>query len=938
MIYLFYVSRKGGNEMKKKLRIVFLVTYLFSSIFLYNGVNAETTSVNGEANNTASTSTKTLDEEHVKEENTVTDQEKLNSNVPSIEPLVEESESSLANQSETSIADTESSSALSNSANKSYSDNKGQSSKLTSTPESAFTVSGDTIINYDQNIGGADVIIPHTINGIIIKNIGQSAFSNKGIKSVIFSNAIEGMESSAFADNPNLVSIELSSNLKNISQNAFRNCGITGSLTIPDSVGTVGSAAFLSNKISSLTMGKRVVRVENNAFSGNTLLVDVNLGNVLQIGSGAFSGTHLSNLTIPSSVKRIDKSAFMEARINVLTLSEGLEYIGESAFSMNSFASLNIPNSVTTVEKSAFKDGELTFVKTGTGLKEIKQYVFQNNKINTIEFSNVEIIGQEAFSRNAFVNVTIPDSVKEITGPFAFAFCGIVSVQGGKNLEIIGDNAFQQNIITHLDLEKSPKIEKIGNYAFWSNPIANLTIPDSVLSIGTSAFENSRNNKMILNLGNGIQSIGDSAFYGNSITKLDLPKSLTKVGRAAFSYNLLPYLDLNVTNPRINYGIQKLERKIIKHNVGDNKAKINLRELYPGIDSENIKITKVKYGVSSADSMFDYNSTTGDLIFDAIGSVGSTIYYDYVVDGVTVLTVEQYLAYGNIYTATWKSWDGMLLQKDTYEALYGEKVIVTPPVDTPNRLGYTFKYWSRNPSQIPSQDYYYINNDTEFVTVYSENYYIVNYDFNYPDKPIDNSRVAWEESGLNQRKPKRVGYDFVGWYYNGKLVESTDTVASLLKNIDPGNDGEITLTAKWEKKKVYFTVPDSVTFGSHPLSMGTNYYPVKHLSGSPLKVTDERGRGNEWSLSVKLNSDLKNVSTNKVLPNALVYKGLLDEKILTMGNSQVIMSHTTNLDFDVVDLSSKWNTENGLMLKIEEGQASLGKYEAGIDWTLQFAP
>lgn len=884
-----------------------------------------------------STDSNTL-QENLEEVQSTTNEKITQSTTPSVKQNIDEVDSQSKESVETDKVSTEFSSTLDD-----PSDENRNISKLSSTPESAFSVSDGYITGYDTTIGGENVVIPSTINGRTITTIGNSAFSGKGIKSVRLSNTITQIESSAFSDNPNLTSVEFSSNLVRIGSTAFRNCGITGDVTIPDSVTDMGSNAFQNNKITDLIIGTGLSSIPSYAFSSNPL-VTVAFGGASRIGTGAFSGAKISDLRIPSSVKQIDDSAFANSGITVLSLSEGLNYIGANAFSNNKFKRLDLPNSVTTIERSAFKSGDLTFVKTGTGLKEIKNSVFSSNKINTINFSSVETIGTEAFSHNDFGDLTIPDSVKNI-GTYAFAFSAIQSVQGGKNLEIIGNNAFQQNNITKLNLENSPIIKQIGDYAFYGNPaMPNLVIPGSVLSIGTSAFEKTpsfinANNSMTLTLGEGIQSIGSNAFYGNSITHLKLPKSLTSVGNAAFSFNLLPYLDLNSTNPRINYGIQKLGNRIIDKPVEAVKAKINLGELYPGINTKNIKITRIKYGSSSSNSQFDYDSTTGELVFDSKGTTGSTLYYDYIQDGITILSVEQYLAYGNIYTATWSDWNNTLIQKDTYTGLYGDTIIATPPSKNPTRPGYTFTFWSRNPSGIPNQNYYYITQNTDFTAKYKQNRYIVNFDPDYPDGTVTSSSVTWEQSQLDElRIPKRVGYDFTGWLYNGKLIKSTDTVASLLNNIDPGNNGELLLTAKWEKKKVYFTVPDSISFGKHKISKGINYYGVKDITGSPLTIYDERGIGNQWQLTAKLSSELINSTTAKELPNSLVYKSNKDEKILSSHSAQLIAKHTTNSPLDTVKISDSWSNQQGLLLKAEQGQISVGDYDATIEWTLTDSP
>lgn len=84
--------------------------------------------------------------------------------------------------------------------------------------------------------------------------------------------------------------------------------------------------------------------------------------------------------------------------------------------------------------------------------------------------------------------------------------------------------------------------------------------------------------------------------------------------------------------------------------------------------------------------------------------------------------------------------------------------------------------------------------------------------------------------------------------------------------------------------KVEFSVPTNISFGTHQLARGINYYPSENLQ-SPIIVTDTRGKGNFWQLSAKLKAEFTN-ENGKTLPNALVYKENSSEKTITIANSQ----------------------------------------------------
>lgn len=802
-----------------------------------------------------------------------------------------------------------------------------------STPENAFTVSGGVITGYNATLGGTDVVIPDSINGTPITTIADSAFSNKGITSVTFPNTVTRISRLAFDNNPALSNVQLPSNLTTIGMGAFRECGLTN-VVIPDSVTTLDSYAFYRNKLTNVTIGSGVSYISSWAFAKNPL-VNVNLGNVIRIGERAFTGTTINELVVPATVQRIERQAFENANINKLVLMEGLSYIGVSAFRNSMFQTLELPNSVTTIEQSAFSNGAIHTLTIGNGLKTVDSYVFSYNKITTVNFGSVETIKEQAFIGNNFGELTLPNSLTTI-GNSAFQNSNIHTIHWGNSIKSIGSSAFGSNQIKKLTVTA----EKIGYAAFGRNPLEEVTLSDSVKTVEANAFMGDSNNPTLkkIDLGQGVESIGDRAFSNGLVESLQLPASLKTVSSGAFSYNKLAYLEPGSNNPKINYGRQVLNDKNIVKNSQESTITINLTTLYPGIDSRKVTITKIREGVSTQDTPFTYDSATGNLTFDPKGITNCTIYYDYKVDGQTVLSVEQCLRYINQWTITWKDWNDSIFQKDVLEGPYGSALTATYPTNSPTRLGYTFSRWSRE-NYSGGYPELRIESDASFKAYYTQNDYQLNYNYNYPDGStrIDKTSTTWEKTGLNNRYANFTGYDFLGWEYNGQLVTSTDTVATLLNNVDPGDGAEITFTARWAKKKVYMTVPDTIDFGSQKLTKGTQYYKAT-VQGDPLAVYDERGRGSKWQVTAKLTDELTNTSTNKKLENALIYKESSNEKILSSNAAQIIKSYTTSKDSEVTKISDSWTGQQGLLLKVEQGKASVGEYTGTIEWTLNDTP
>ena len=80
----------------------------------------------------------------------------------------------------------------------------------------------------------------------------------------------------------------------------------------------------------------------------------------------------------------------------------------------------------------------------------------------------------------------------------------------------MGDEAFSQNKIGG-ELVIPNHVTSIGNYAFGSNKISNLTFTEN----------------------SSLTTIGDTAFLSNQISSLTIPNSITTIGDRAFESNPL---------------------------------------------------------------------------------------------------------------------------------------------------------------------------------------------------------------------------------------------------------------------------------------------------------------------------------------------------------------------------------------------------------------
>ena len=154
-----------------------------------------------------------------------------------------------------------------------------------------------------------------------------------------------------------------------------------------------------------------------------------------------------------------------------------------------------------------------------------------NDGINGVK----NVVGiQGAFSSNRNVEtVVLPSSLKFI-GEYAFSNSVVRNINYPDTLESIGQYAFNNAPIVDGDLSNT-KLTEISQYSFCATNIGALSLPESVISIGDSAFQSCSLSEVTFN--DGLQSIGSSAFwYCSSLSEVTFNDGLQSIGNNAFQY------------------------------------------------------------------------------------------------------------------------------------------------------------------------------------------------------------------------------------------------------------------------------------------------------------------------------------------------------------------------------------------------------------------
>jgi len=319
-----------------------------------------------------------------------------------------------------------------------------------------------------------------------VVTINNSAFQNTNLTSLIF---------------------KAGSNCKTIGGRAFRSTlgavsTLIGPLVIPSTVTLIGTEAFVSTRITSLTI--------------EDITGDFTPAKALTIGVSAFSGIATltsTTITIPRHVVTINNRAFQNTNLTSLafTADSNCTIIGDHAFTV-------------AVGGTSALVGALTIPSTVTS------------------------IGLEAFAFTQITSLTIEDITGDFTPAKALtigraAFSAITTLTTSltipRQVTVIDNIAFKESTLTGLVFTGVSNCTTIVESAFTScsNLVGTLTIPPSLTSIGFQAFVGTGLVTLTLPTLTQALLIGQEAFLDVASLRLPNPFSipaLVTVGVDAF--------------------------------------------------------------------------------------------------------------------------------------------------------------------------------------------------------------------------------------------------------------------------------------------------------------------------------------------------------------------------------------------------------------------
>jgi len=420
-----------------------------------------------------------------------------------------------------------------------------------------------------------------------VTSIGSSAFRDcNSLTSIEIPASVKRIGEHVFEYCSSLTSIEIPNSVTSIDYRAFADCSSLTSIEIPESVTSIDHLAFAD--CSSLTAinvslnNANYSSVDGIVFNKNqTVLFIYPCGkngaytipdSVTSIGSAAFwNCSSLTSITIPDSVTNIGTQAFQYCRgLTSIEIPDSVTSIGSSAFqNCSSLTSIVIPDSVTSIVDSTFWNcSSLTSIVIPDSVTSIGKYAFRNcSSLTSIEIpDSVTSIGSSAFQNcSSLTSIVIPDSVtyigeafggcsalEEITLPFVGA-----SVNNSPFAKLFG-YIFGDSQYTGGTRVRQYYEDRSSSFRFFYIPaslrtvtitggdipygafygchsLTNIVLSDGVTSIGSCAFYEC-SGLTSASISEGVMGIGSDAFFGcSSLTSIEIPESVMRIAQYAFS-------------------------------------------------------------------------------------------------------------------------------------------------------------------------------------------------------------------------------------------------------------------------------------------------------------------------------------------------------------------------------------------------------------------
>ena len=389
---------------------------------------------------------------------------------------------------------------------------------------SYITVSNGIITKYTGDF--TDIVIPQSVDGEAITGIGNLVFyRHSELLSVQFPEGLESIGDQAFYDCSNLNVPTFPDSLRSIGGSAFSGCMFgkktkAGDLIIPAAIDTIDYRAFADcSYLGSVTFtdvvdttSLKAINLVGGTFDNCSHLTEIHLSTRVQELPAEFARkTGLTTINWTNELISIGDNAFSSTALQDCDLSgTQVTVIGDNAFS--SCASLKapvFPETLTNIKYNAFggsalgTDKQLGELVIPVSVNSIGASAFYGcSKLGKVTFTNYEgseiptaITMADHYVNGVFANcenlkeIYLSNKVKALPLNFANGDKGLVTVHWSKELEIIGESAFNGcTALVDCDLSAT-QLTTVGALAFYEcSSLKAPVFPDTLEIIKGSAF------------------------------------------------------------------------------------------------------------------------------------------------------------------------------------------------------------------------------------------------------------------------------------------------------------------------------------------------------------------------------------------------------------------------------------------------------------------
>ena len=333
-----------------------------------------------------------------------------------------------------------------------------------------FNSETKTIEKYDRENCPLDVVIPESIDGVEVENIGNCAFvlvdhysCYNGTEYVDVDEPIPGQPCAVapVVDSEGNIpyrinSIVIPRNVKKIEDMAFSYNNLS-SIDIPNKVTTLNNYSFYDNQLTDVYIPDSVTSVGDGSFAFNQI-TNIRLSqNMTTIPDSFLYNNPITSFTVPSYISSIKDYAFGSTNLQELIIEEGVKELGSYACNYcRDLKKLRLPSTLTKIGTNPF-----TLVTITDG----PEFVYARNNDGTENKSTIySYIGESS-------NVVL-DNETRVIGSESFYNKNVESITFNNGLKKIGDRAFVGTKVDQFDIPSS--VETLEYYSlrkwFNSNP------------------------------------------------------------------------------------------------------------------------------------------------------------------------------------------------------------------------------------------------------------------------------------------------------------------------------------------------------------------------------------------------------------------------------------------------------------------------------------